>query len=112
MVNNIPTTVNFTFEEVPVQFFAPKITLRRALFDPNAPELGVAEQGGKRMGLPANASASTILHEFGHILGFNDAYMTSPTVASVPCHEQDIMTFNRPNTGVKNYHAQILFETY
>lgn len=52
-------------------------------------------------------------HEFGHLMGFDDAYIVGTPPQDVECHENDIMTWlNGMNTRAGSYHAAILRDQY
>ena len=52
--------------------------------------------------------ATTSAHEYGHHLGFRDAY-TQPPPATLHCDQSDIMSWGNM---VQWYHGRILWERY
>ncbi len=70
---------------------------------------GMAVQGGNTMSLdPHKYDERVVAHEFGHILGFGEAYNAA---GPLPCHVDDVMG-NHPSGSVHAYHAQVLVENY
>ena len=107
--------LSFNFEEVDFLYFGnDTLDIETEAFPVSAPERGFADRGGKRLTYALTASSQVIAHEFGHILGFRDAYKTLANGfgEDLPCHTGDVMATASSGKTVRSYHAELLVAKY
>lgn len=80
--------------------------------------LGCAEIGGTRIWVRENLGVvqreRVLAHEYGHILGFNEAYTLLPggNAQDLECHVFDIMSLDKIGTAADPAHAAVLRDKY